>query len=66
MKNQHADLLPSEMMRLNLDTAPTSRERQSTFGLAGDDLAGFFNDEVPTDLTVSRRVPNQTRSDNCP
>jgi hypothetical protein len=50
--NQQATVTPSEMMRLNTGIAPTPRDRQSTFGVAGDDLAGFPNGRRPGDDTV--------------
>lgn len=50
--NQPADVTASEMMRLNLGIAPTPRDQQSTFGVAGDDLAGFPNGRRPGDDTV--------------
>jgi len=50
--NQQATVTPSEMMRLNTAIAPTPRNLQSTFGVAGDDLAGFPNGRRPGDDTV--------------
>ncbi|KDA01878.1 DUF4331 domain-containing protein [Hyphomonas oceanitis] len=50
--NQQATITPSEMMRLNTGIAPTPRAQQSTFGVAGDDLAGFPNGRRPGDDTV--------------
>ena len=50
--NQPANVTASEMMRLNLGIAPTPRDQQSTFGVAGDDLAGFPNGRRPGDDTV--------------
>ncbi len=50
--NQQATVTPSEMMRLNTGIAPTPRAAQSTFGVAGDDLAGFPNGRRPGDDTV--------------
>ena len=41
----------SEMMRLNTGIAPTPRP-QSTFGVVGNDLAGFPNGRRPGDDTV--------------
>jgi hypothetical protein len=50
--NQMSTVTPSEMMRLNTSINPTPRERQSTFGVAGDDLAGYPNGRRPGDDTV--------------
>ncbi len=50
--NQQATVTPSEMIRLNTAIDPTARERQSTFGVAGDDLAGFPNGRRPGDDVV--------------
>lgn len=50
--NQQSKVTPSEMMRLNTAIAPTPRERQSTFGVVGDDLAGYPNGRRPGDDTV--------------
>lgn len=50
--NKPADVVASEMMRLNLGIAPTPVDQQSTFGVAGDDLAGFPNGRRPGDDTV--------------
>lgn len=50
--NQPANVQASEMMRLNMGIAPTPRDSQSTFGVAGDDLAGFPNGRRPGDDTV--------------
>ena len=50
--NQQATVTPSEMMRLNTAVAATPRALQSTFGVAGDDLAGFPNGRRPGDDTV--------------
>ncbi len=50
--NQQATVTPSEMMRLNTTIAPTPRNLQSTFGVAGNDLAGFPNGRRPGDDTV--------------
>ena len=50
--NQQSIVTPSEMMRLNTGIAPTPRATQSTFGVAGDDLAGFPNGRRPGDDTV--------------
>jgi Domain of unknown function (DUF4331) len=40
------------MMRLNTMIAPTPRASQSTFGVAGNDLAGFPNGRRPGDDVV--------------
>ncbi len=50
--NQQRTVTPSEMLRLNTAINPTPRERQSTFGVAGDDLAGFPNGRRPGDDVV--------------
>ncbi|MCZ6887271.1 MAG: DUF4331 domain-containing protein [Gammaproteobacteria bacterium] len=50
--NQPANVTAGEMLRLNTAIAPTSRELQSTFGVAGGDLAGFPNGRRPGDDTV--------------
>ncbi len=50
--NQMATVTPSEMIRLNTGVAPTPRATQSTFGVAGDDLAGFPNGRRPGDDAV--------------
>ena len=50
--NQLATVTPSEMVRLNTAVPPTPRAEQSTFGLVGDDLAGFPNGRRPGDDTV--------------
>jgi hypothetical protein len=50
--NQQSAVTPSEIMRLNTAVNPTPRDRQSTFGVAGDDLAGYPNGRRPGDDTV--------------
>jgi len=50
--NQQSRVTPSEMMRLNTAINPTPLARQSTFGVAGDDLAGFPNGRRPGDDVV--------------
>ena len=50
--NQMTKVTPSEMIRLNTGVAPTPRATQSTFGVAGDDLAGFPNGRRPGDDAV--------------
>ena len=50
--NQQSRVTPSEMLRLNMGVNPTPRDRQSTFGVAGDDLAGFPNGRRPGDDVV--------------
>lgn len=50
--NQQKAVTPSELMRLNTGIPVTPRERQSTFGVAGDDLAGYPNGRRPGDDTV--------------
>jgi hypothetical protein len=50
--NQQSRVTPSEMLRLNTAINPTPVARQSTFGVAGDDLAGFPNGRRPGDDAV--------------
>ena len=50
--NQQATVTGSEMMRLNTAIPPTKRANQSTFGVVGEDLAGFPNGRRPGDDTV--------------
>lgn len=50
--NQQATVTGSEMMRLNTGVDVTPRDQQSTFGVAGDDLAGFPNGRRPGDDVV--------------
>jgi hypothetical protein len=47
--NQQAKVTPSEMVRLNTGVAATPAAQQSTFGVAGGDLAGFPNGRRPGD-----------------
>ena len=47
--NQMSKVTGSEMLRLNTGVAVTPLARQSTFGVAGDDLAGFPNGRRPGD-----------------
>ena len=47
--NQLAKVTPSEMIRLNTGIAATVAAQQSTFGVAGGDLAGFPNGRRPGD-----------------
>ena len=56
--NQQRTVTPSEMLRLNTAIDPTPRERQSTFGVAGDDLAGYPNGRRPGDdaIDITLRV----------
>ncbi|EWH08466.1 hypothetical protein DS2_17402 [Catenovulum agarivorans DS-2] len=50
--NQLATVTPSEMLRLNTAIPATAQDQQSTFGVAGDDLAGFPNGRRPGDDVV--------------
>lgn len=50
--NQQATVTPSEMLRLNTGIAATAQANQSTFGVAGNDLAGFPNGRRPGDDVV--------------
>jgi hypothetical protein len=47
--NQQSKVTPSEMMRLNTGIPATAAAQQSTFGVAGGDLAGFPNGRRPGD-----------------
>jgi hypothetical protein len=50
--NQQATVTASEMVRLNTAIAATPAPQQSTFGVAGGDLAGFPNGRRPGDDVV--------------
>lgn len=50
--NQQAMVTPSEMLRLNTGIAATAANMQSSFGVAGNDLAGFPNGRRPGDDVV--------------
>lgn len=50
--NQQSKVTASEMMRLNTGIAATPAAQQSTFGVAGGDLAGFPNGRRPGDDVV--------------
>lgn len=50
--NQLSKVTPSEMLRLNTNIAPVAAVTQSTFGVAGNDLAGFPNGRRPGDDVV--------------
>jgi hypothetical protein len=50
--NQQKTVTPSEMMRLNTKIAAQPADMQSTFGVAGNDLAGFPNGRRPGDDVV--------------
>ncbi len=50
--NQLKQVTPSEMQRLNTGIAPTAAAAQSTFGVVGNDLAGFPNGRRPGDDVV--------------
>lgn len=50
--NQQSTVTASEELRLNTAVAVTPQASQSTFGVAGDDLAGFPNGRRPGDDTV--------------
>lgn len=50
--NQLATVTPSEMLRLNTAIAAKAAADQSTFGVAGNDLAGFPNGRRPGDDVV--------------
>jgi hypothetical protein len=50
--NQQKTVTPSEMLRLNTGIAAKPAGMQSTFGVAGNDLAGFPNGRRPGDDVV--------------
>jgi Domain of unknown function (DUF4331) len=50
--NQQAMVRPAEFVRLNTAIAATPAAKQSTFGVAGGDLAGFPNGRRPGDDVV--------------
>jgi hypothetical protein len=50
--NQLQTVTPSEMLRLNTGIPATPMAEQSSFGVAGDDLAGFPNGRRPGDDVV--------------
>jgi len=50
--NQLKTVTPSEMLRLNTGIAATPAAMQSTFGVVGNDLAGFPNGRRPGDDVV--------------
>ncbi|MEO8241432.1 MAG: DUF4331 domain-containing protein [bacterium] len=50
--NQQKTVTGSEMMRLNTAVPPTPRNKQSSFGVVAEDLAGFPNGRRPGDDTV--------------
>lgn len=50
--NSPDNVVPSEMMRLNMGVPATPRDEQSTFGVVAEDLAGFPNGRRPGDDTV--------------
>jgi hypothetical protein len=50
--NQPANVVASEMLRLNTATAPTAEAAQNRLGLAGGDAAGFPNGRRPKDDVV--------------
>jgi uncharacterized protein DUF4331 len=50
--NQQKTVTPSEMMRLNTKVPAKPAAMQSTFGVAGNDLAGFPNGRRPGDDVV--------------
>jgi len=50
--NQPKNVVPSEMLRLNVDSAPTPEAQQNRLGLAGGDGAGFPNGRRPKDDVV--------------
>ena len=50
--NQPANVVPSEMLRLNTAISPKAKGAQNNFGVAGGDLAGFPNGRRPGDDVV--------------
>ncbi len=50
--NQLKKVTPSEILRLNTAINPTPEANQSTFGVVGDDLAGYPNGRRPGDDVV--------------
>ena len=50
--NQQSTVRGAEIMRLNTGVPVTPRDSQSTFGVVGDDLAGYPNGRRPGDDTV--------------
>jgi hypothetical protein len=50
--NQQSTVTASEMMRLNTAINPTPQASQSTFGVIGNDLAGYPNGRRPGDDAV--------------
>jgi hypothetical protein len=50
--NQQSKVTASEMQRLNTNVPATPADQQSTFGVAGGDLAGFPNGRRPGDDVV--------------
>ena len=50
--NQQAVMTPAETMRLNTNINPTPQASQSTYGVVGDDLAGYPNGRRPGDDVV--------------
>ena len=50
--NQQSSVTPSEMIRLNTAIPATPAAQQSSFGVAGNDLAGFPNGRRPGDDVV--------------
>lgn len=50
--NQLKTVTPSEMLRLNTGIAAKPAAQQSTFGVAGNDLAGFPNGRRPGDDVI--------------
>nr|WP_233575776.1 DUF4331 domain-containing protein [Noviherbaspirillum saxi] len=50
--NKPANIVPSEMMRLNTDIAPKAKGSQNRLGVIGGDTAGFPNGRRPGDDVV--------------
>jgi hypothetical protein len=56
--NQPKSVVPSEMLRLNTQTAPVPKGQQNNLGVIGGDIAGFPNGRRPGDdvVDISLRV----------
>ncbi len=54
--NQPANVVASEMLRLNTAIAPTARAEQNPLGVLGGDLAGFPNGRRPVDDVIDSAV----------
>jgi len=50
--NQPRNPVPSDMLRLNVNTVPTAQANQNSLGVIGGDSAGFPNGRRPGDDVV--------------